>query len=207
VYDRVVEPITAFILAGGKSSRMGQDKAFLQFEGKTLLARALAAAGSVASDVRIVGDPERFGAYGVVVEDVVSGCGPLGGIHAALKCASTDLSLILAVDLPFVSAQYLRYLIEQATLSRATITLARTADGWQPLCAAYRREFLPIAEQALLAGRRKIDELFSHVELRVLQANELALQGMPPELFCNLNTAEDVEQALGNLRRAANPID
>lgn len=199
--------MTAFILAGGKSSRMGRDKAFVEFEGQTLLARALAAARSITTDVRIVGDPARFESHAPVIEDIISGCGPLGGIHAALKSAPTDLSLVLAVDLPFVSVKYLRYLIEQATLSRATVTVARTADGWQPLCAAYRRSFLPVAEEALLAGRRKIDELFSSVELRVLQANELALQGMPSEIFCNLNTAEDVEQAMGNLRRATNPID
>ena len=90
MYDRGVEPafpgdVTAFILAGGKSSRMGVDKAFLEFDGRTLLARALELARSVAVDVHIVGSRKKFAAFAPVVEDVFPGHGPLGDRTALQK--------------------------------------------------------------------------------------------------------------------------
>jgi len=88
--------VTAFILAGGKSTRMGVDKAFAGLDGRTLLARALQLARSVASDVRIVGNKAKFARFGPVVEDMFPNCGPLGGIHAALRASATDLNLVLA---------------------------------------------------------------------------------------------------------------
>ena len=100
VYDRGMEngpapDLTAFILAGGKSTRMGTDKAFVDYDGRTLLLRALDLARSVATDVRIVGSKEKFAAFGPVVEDIFRDCGPLGGIHAALRASPTELNLML----------------------------------------------------------------------------------------------------------------
>ncbi len=106
--------VTVFILAGGKSTRMGTDKAFVPLDGRTLLARALDLARSVSSEVRIVGDKEKFAPFAPVVEDIFPGCGPLGGIHAALRSSQTDLNVVLAVDVPFVSLALLQYLITRA---------------------------------------------------------------------------------------------
>src|SRR5260370_31000989 len=143
--------VTAFILAGGKSTRMGADKAFIELDGRTLLARALELVRSVTPEVRIVGDPGKFAPYAPVVEDVFRGCGPLGGIHAALRASQTELNLILAVDVPFVSPALLQYLTKRARDSAATVTVAQAGGGWQPLCAVYRREFADAAEQSLRA--------------------------------------------------------
>src|SRR5438874_1015531 len=112
--DRTSPEVAAFILAGGKSSRMGADKAFVELDGRTLLARALDLARAVSSDVRIVGDPAKFAPFAPVIADVFRGCGPLGGIHAALRGSRTELNLILAVDLLFVSPALLQYLIKRA---------------------------------------------------------------------------------------------
>lgn len=144
------EPVTGFVLAGGKSTRMGQDKAMLQMDGRTLLERALEVLRQVASEVRILGPRERYAGYGVpVIEDIFPGCGPLGGIHAALSSAQTRLNLIIAVDTPFLSAEFLRFIAECAWSSGATVTTPEIAGYRQPLCSVYSREFLPIAEQAL----------------------------------------------------------
>src|SRR5712675_3270402 len=120
VYDRGVEngpelDVTIFVLAGGKSTRMGSDKAFVQLEGRTLLARSLDLARSVSADVCIVGSREKFAPFAPVVEDIFRDCGPLGGIHAALRVSQGDINLMLAVDMPFVSQQFLEYLIGQAS--------------------------------------------------------------------------------------------
>lgn len=186
--------LTAFMLAGGKSTRMGADKAFVLLDGRTLLARALELARSVTTDVRIVGDPVKFSPFAPVVEDVFRGCGPLGGIHAALRASQTELNLILAVDVPFVSAALLQYLIKQARDSAsATVTVARAGGSWQPLCGVYRREFAPVAEEALRAGHYKIDKLFEATLTQLISEEELEEAGFSPKMFRNLNTREELE--------------
>ena len=115
MYDQRVSDLTAFILAGGHSRRMGRDKAFLELGGRTLLDRVIELANAVAPTVRIVAPQEKFLTIARTIEDVFPDCGPLGGIHAALTCTSTELNLVLAVDLPFVEVDFLRYMIAQAS--------------------------------------------------------------------------------------------
>jgi molybdopterin-guanine dinucleotide biosynthesis protein A len=197
-YDQRVKyalDVTAFILAGGKSSRMGSDKAFLQLRDETLLAHALKLAGAVTEEVKIVGDAMKFSAFGRVVEDVYRNRGPLGGIHAALSTSSTDLNLMLAVDLPFVDADFLRYLLSRARESSAMVTLPRAAGGLQPLCAIYQRAFCEVAEESLRNGRNKIDSLFAKVGTCVIDDDELVRAGFSSEMFRNLNTPDDLEKA------------
>jgi molybdenum cofactor guanylyltransferase len=189
--------VTAFILAGGKSTRMGTEKALVPLDGRTLLARALDLARLVAPDVRIVGDSAKFAAFAPVVEDVFRDCGPLGGIHAALRASSTELNLILAVDVPFVSLAFSQYLIRRALNASAVATVPRAGGGWQPLCAVYRREFADSAEEALRAGRYKIDALFDTVRVQAIEEGELAEAGFSPRIFRNLNTKEELEAARG----------
>ena len=121
-----VADVTAYVLAGGKSLRMGSDKAFALLEGRTLLQRALETVRLVAPECRIVGTREKFAHFGQVVQDVYPDRGPLGGIDAALKDSGTDLNLVLAVDLPYVSSELLLYLVQQAQSSTALVTLPRT---------------------------------------------------------------------------------
>lgn len=196
MYDRrmatALTDVTAFILAGGKSTRMGTDKAFVMLGGRTLLAHMLELAHSAFADVRIVGDTSKFSAFAPVVEDAFPGCGPLGGIHAALRSSQTDMNLILAVDMPFVSAAFLDFLVMRSRESDATVTLARTRDGMQPLCAVYRRAFADSAEKALRAGRYKIDALFEKIQTRVIEGDDLGAAGFSSEHFRNLNTPEDL---------------
>jgi len=193
-----------FVLAGGKSSRMGAttDKAFLDFAGQTLLDRALGVMGAVCSRVTIVGDPAKFAKYNSVVADIFPGCGPLGGIHAALVHSSADLNLMLAVDMPFVASELLAFLFDVAAAednaSHAMVTIPRTSRGLQPLCAIYRREFNAVAEQALRAGKYKIDAAFSGVSARVIEESELAAAGFSERNFFNVNTPQDRLTAEGD---------
>ncbi len=198
VYDRGVgdsaSNLTAFILAGGKSMRMGTDKAFMKYDGRTLLARALDLARSITPKVFIVGSREKFAPFAPVVEDIFHNCGPLGGIHAALTTSSTEFNLMLAVDMPFVSSAFLQYLMSQAQgAPEATVVVPRSSGRRQPLCAIYRREFADAAETALRAGQNRIDRLFDEVRTRVLEQEELEGAGFSSNLFRNLNTPEELE--------------
>jgi molybdopterin-guanine dinucleotide biosynthesis protein A len=186
--------VSAFILAGGKSTRMGSDKAFVMLNGRTLLDRALELAHFVTPDVAIVGDPAKFSPYAPVVEDVFRGCGPLAGIHAALCTSQTDLNLILAVDVPFVPPALLQYLIMRAEKTSAPrATIPRIDGRWQPLCAVYRRQFGDDAEQALRAGCYKIDALFAAPQTQTIEEEELKAFGFFPKMFRNLNTPDELE--------------
>jgi molybdopterin-guanine dinucleotide biosynthesis protein A len=185
-----------FLLAGGKSSRMGADKAFLDFGGQTLLDRALTVMGAVCGKVTIVGDPDKFAQYGSskygsVVADIFPGCGPLAGIHAALVHSPAELNLMLAVDMPFVSRELLAFLLAAAGETDAMVTVPRPSHGLQPLCAIYRRDFCEVAERALRAGKYKIDAAFSSVSVRVIEEDELAAAGFSEQSFFNLNTPQD----------------
>jgi len=154
--EQTQQGVEAFVLAGGKSLRIGQDKAFLPWEGQTLLERALEATQAVASRTRIVGAKAKFEAYGSVVEDVFVDRGPLGAIHAALSATDREFNLVLAVDLPFATAALLAYLIGRAHETPCLATVPRLGGGWEPLCAVYRREFAKVAEPALKRGQNAI---------------------------------------------------
>lgn len=170
---------------------MGANKAFLDFRGQTLLNRGLTVLSQACGNVTIVGDPETFAKLGTVVCDVFAGCGPLAGIHAALLHSSADLNLMLAVDMPFVSQELLKFLLRAAEITDAIVTVPRTTSGLQPLCAVYRRDFVDPAEQALQAGNYKIDATFAHVRMRVVEQVELLAAGFSERSFFNVNTPED----------------
>ena len=176
---------------------MGTNKAFLDFSGQTLLDRALGALRAACGDVTIVGDRATFADYAPVVSDVFPGCGPLGGIHSALANSSAELNLMLAVDMPFVSGDLLKFLLRAAEESDAVVTVPKTSRGLQPLCAVYRVAFLSNAEQALKAGKYKIDSAFSGLRLRVVEETELAAAGFSENCFFNVNTPEDRQAAMG----------
>ena len=170
-----------------------KDKASLKLAGKTLLEIMREKASGISDRVFIVGSKQKFGP--AAIEDVFPNRGPLAGIHAALRNSPAELNLMLAVDLPFIEPAFLRYLASRAEASQAVVTIPRTTAGWQPLCAIYRCSFADAAEQALAAGRNKIDALFSDLPLRVIDEQELEEAGFSADIFANLNTPEDLAQA------------
>jgi molybdopterin-guanine dinucleotide biosynthesis protein A len=190
-----VDSVTGFVLAGGKSSRMGQDKAFMQLGGRTLLAHAFERAQAATGNAWIVGSTQKFAAFGPVVEDLYPGRGPLAGIQAALACTRTELNLITAVDMPFLQLNFLNYLIGQARASKAVVVVPKTGGGWQPLCAVYRKDFTEIAQRSLDAGKNKIDALFAEVQTLVIGQTEMERENFGEEMFRNLNTEQDWQQA------------
>lgn len=174
---------------------MGSDKAFLRLGGRSLLDRALELARSVSPQVKIAGNHAKFALFAPVVEDIYPGQGPLAGIHAALSSSETDLNLVVGIDLPFLNPALLKYLIREADTHGATVTVVWANGHYQTLCAVYRKEFGPVAQTALQNGNNKIDALFRHVSLRVIQEDELASAGFHASIFRNVNTPDDWQEA------------
>jgi molybdenum cofactor guanylyltransferase len=213
--------VTGFVLTGGKSTRMGRDKAVLKLEGRTLLDHAVATLRKITGEVCILGPRQLYARYGLpVIEDIYPGCGPLGGIHAALSHTRTQFNLIIAVDTPFLSPEFLAFMAGRAVQSGAVVTTPEIGGYRQPLCSVYSRDFLPIAESAL--GRAtaqshsdaptpapqspespptsksrdyKIVPLFPRDGTLVITEKEMAQFAFTPEMFENLNTPNDLERA------------
>jgi molybdopterin-guanine dinucleotide biosynthesis protein A len=200
---RETPELAAFILAGGRSVRMGTEKALVSFQGRRLIECMVERAHEVTPNVRIVGSKAKFAEFAPVVEDIFRECGPLGGIHAALRASAAELNLMLAVDMPFVSPELLRYLVERARSSDAIVTVPGYEGRSQPLCAVYRSAFADTAENALENGRYKIDTLFAVARTDVIREDELKSRGFEENMFRNLNTPEELRAAQGQRPFAA----
>ena len=190
-----------FVLAGGKSRRMGQDKALLLFEGRPLGLRAAELVQQVCGDVTIVGDPAQFATWDVpVIRDLYPERGPLGGIHAALYHSDAPFVLVVGCDMPYLSLEFLQFLVGLARESEADAVIPESeAFGYEALCAMYARSCLAPIEQALREDRRKISEVFRALRLRVIPPAEWKPYDPAGRLFRNLNTREEYEQARGEL--------
>ena len=186
-----MENVTAFILAGGRSSRMGSDKALLTLGEQTMLQGALRTVSQVTNTVRISGPKDRYQQFGEVIEDIYEESGPLGGIHAALSATSTDLNLMLSVDMPRMTPEFLKWLLERAGTVQEFIIVPDAAGGPQPLCAVYRRAALESVTQALQQGEYKIGRLFSQVPTRILSEREIVENGFSVTIFQNVNTPDE----------------
>src|ERR1700694_1490005 len=189
--------VTGFVLAGGRSSRMGTNKALLILNGKPLIEHTKSVLESVCGKVFILGQRELYGSFGQCYEDIYPDCGPLSGIHAALTHAQTERSLITAVDTPFITAEFLNHLVEKAVNSSALVTAPCVGGHVQPLCTVFSRGFLPIVEEALRAGKYKVEPLFAKTQSLILGEGELDQFALAADMFENLNTPEDLERARG----------
>lgn len=184
--------VRGFVVAGGRSSRMGKDKAELPYRGGTLLDHALSLVRDVTSDVRILCGPKaRYEDHGVpVVVDAVCGAGPIGGLYSALVSARADEKdrvLWLAVDVPLVPSTLLRRLVDE--LDHAAVAMARTERGVEPLCAAFRvEESLTAVRRSMLDGTLKLTAALDSLGIRMVDADAAALT--------NLNSPEDLARIL-----------
>ncbi len=162
--------LTAAILAGGRARRFGgRDKGALLVEGRSIRERQIAELASITSDILIVGAHPDVPSVAVrIVADRIPGCGPLGGIHTALLESAGDITIVIACDMPYVSAPLVAHL---ATLTAdADVVVPRTDRGYHPLCAAYTRGCLGPVARRLAEGRLKMVDLFNDVRVRVVTA-------------------------------------
>jgi len=178
---------------------MGSDKALLPIGRANLLRITLDRARSVVPAPVIVGSRERYSDYGEVIEDIFPGCGPLGGIHAALETTRTDVSLIMSVDTPLMTAEFMRWLLTLAAAGNE-LAIVPEADGrLQPLCAAYRRAALGEVDAALRRGEFKVDRVFARLPTRFIPDSEWLAAGFAAEIFRNVNTPEEYHAMCGML--------
>jgi molybdenum cofactor guanylyltransferase len=149
-----------FVLTGGRSSRMGRDKALLPVDRSTLVEQVAARVRAAAGSVTLIGAPERYTGLGLpVAADLIEGCGPLGGVYTALKISSAAWNLIVACDMPAVSMGFLAQLLEGAQEADADCFAPKTASGLHPLCAVYHCRALAAVEYAINHKSFKMHDL------------------------------------------------
>jgi molybdenum cofactor guanylyltransferase len=177
--------LTAAILAGGRASRFGgRDKSRLVVDGRTIFDRQASELSKIAGELLLVGGAPREGIRSV--PDRMPGCGPLGGLDAALTAAAGEPTIVVACDMPYISAPFLAHLA--ALAGDADAVVPRTERGYHPLCAAYTHAALEPIARRLAAGRLAMIDLLTEVRLRVVAGDELAAFGDPHRLLANVNT-------------------
>jgi len=192
--------VNGFVLAGGRSTRMGQDKALLPYAGRPLVEHAVQLLRAVGLEPHILGNRHDLSTCAPVMEDLHPACGPLGGIEAALTSSNSDWNVFVPVDLPLLPPTFLRYLIERSTITGAAATIPTVAGRPNPLCAVYHRSLLAAVSRVIAAGNNKVIDVVaadSAADLFSVEAVAATREDWPvtPPLhlwFQNLNTREDM---------------
>jgi molybdopterin-guanine dinucleotide biosynthesis protein A len=190
-----VGPISAVILAGGRSTRLGQNKALLKVNSQPLIERIMDRLAQVSDEIIIVtNDVERYEHLeATIVADVYPGKAALGGIHSGLQAASHSHSLVVGCDMPFLNVPLLRYM--QRLAPGHDVVIPRVAQYVEALHAIYAKSCLPHIERQLEAGDLQITGLFSAV--RVAYVDQEEIEAFDPDhlSFFNINSQADLEKA------------
>jgi molybdenum cofactor guanylyltransferase len=217
-------PISGYVLAGGRSSRMGTDKSLLPLAGKPLIQHAVTKLRRVCAEVHILSANPALAAYAPLVSDIHPGCGPIGGIEAALAHSPHEWNLILPVDVPFLPTALLESWIAAVTAPDQTTRVAMfSVDGrTQPAVCLLHKQIAPSVVAAVALGEFKLlpvleasaevlalqldqplDQLISihpiGVDPNVVSGITPGLVASQPLWFANLNAPEDVAHAEAHL--------
>jgi len=191
--------ISCVILGGGRSLRLGRDKAQERVNGKSLLERVVSTLIAFKSDIIIVISKEQtlseFEDHPElrVATDIYPGKGPLGGIYTALRMSNSFYNLVVACDMPFLNQDLLHYMISLAEDS--DLVVPRLGSMVEPLHAVYSQNCLAPLEHMLKHGKLMVTELFSLVKVRYVEAEEINRFDPHHLSFFNINTRANLEKA------------
>lgn len=178
--------IGVIVLAGGKSSRMGQDKGFYPLGDKPMIAHVLDTAKKITDAILIVANDDRYNQFGFpVIADEYREKGPLAGLYTGIKNSTFEYNLVLTCDVPYLHEGVLEFLIDSST--GYDITLAESEGRQHPLIAVYRKSCLPVIEKNLDENNLKITALFDHLKVRMVDMVDFL-----PENFRNINSPGDL---------------
>jgi len=185
-----IPEISGFVLAGGKSSRMGTDKALMEIDNEPLLGRMIRLMEPFCHSVAISGfkaDYLRFNKE--IVPDLTSGIGPVSGIYSVLKFSNSDWNLVVSVDTPFLNNDFFELLISD--LGDFDCIIPQHNSGVEPLAGLYNKHILPEIDAMIKNGDYKLMNLLAKLNIRYLDCNPLIQKHL--RLFMNLNRMEDFE--------------
>jgi molybdopterin-guanine dinucleotide biosynthesis protein A len=189
---------TLIILAGGKSRRMGQDKAFIRFQGEVLIRRIMDRLAGLAEEVIVIAPrPQAHLPEDIkTIPDLIPARGPLGGLYTALSAASHPIVVVVACDMPFVNPKLLTYQRDILISQDMDIVVPSSEKGLEPLHAVYRRDScLPPVHSTLEAGEGQLVSWFQSVKVRILAPKECKAFDHLGLTFLNVNTPKELKEA------------
>ncbi|OPY08394.1 MAG: putative molybdenum cofactor guanylyltransferase [Syntrophus sp. PtaB.Bin001] len=193
--------MTGIILAGGKNSRIGKNKAFLEIAGERLIDQTIRIFRQLFPEVILVtNEPHLYLNQDVtLVTDIYKEKGPLGGLYAGLFYASFEKAFLSACDMPYLNIEFIRYMMERA--EGYDIVIPETSEGYFPVHAVYSRRCLPSIKGLLIKNRLKMTGCFKGA--RVLFIPESVIKSYDPEekMLLNINTDQDLQQVLAIQRK------
>src|SRR5580700_1645939 len=199
------ENVAGFVLAGGKSSRMGRDKALLEIDGVTLIVRAVNLVQSVLDEPTVIASKAGYESLGLrIVANDFPGYGPLAGIATALHISEKPWNLVIACDLPYLTKPWLEYLIERALKSEADAVVPMNVRGPEPLCAMYHRNAQVRIRTAVQGGMRKVTDSFANLSVEHVEPDEWKAFASDGVLFKNVNSPADYREATARLSKQKN---
>ncbi len=199
--DSRMRNLRGYVLAGGGSTRFGQDKALAEFDGRPMLLRMQGLIRSVLDDVTVIAAPRKYSDIGVEsLADRWPGEGPLGGIITALVLSeeasdAREWNLVIGCDMPFVSREWLVYMVERAVSSTAEVLAPRSMSGLEPLCACWRTSARPKLQGAFEEGVRKVTDAMKRLDMEVPDEADWKRFDSAGRLFWNMNTRADYDEA------------
>jgi len=191
-----ISHIDAYILAGGKSSRMGTDKGLILFRGKPLIERVIEQLYPLFKSIYIVSNNHDYDRFGLqVIEDTIKEIGPAGGIHASLGNTQSDKIFIVSCDMPFITTNAIQFIIRHSAGSQ--IALPVYHEQIQPLFGVYSKNCLPNWKRLIQQKIIKLQEMVTHFQLSKINIeNETQFNEV---LFMNINDENDLIKALQQL--------
>jgi molybdopterin-guanine dinucleotide biosynthesis protein A len=223
--------VSAIILAGGSSSRLGQNKALIEIAGQPLIERVVKRLRSLVTEILVVTNtPDQLAFLGLLmIRDIYRGIGTLGGLHAGLSAIRTEYGLVVGCDMPFLNPDLLRYMISllKRTCSHGAgaprpydIVMPRIAPAngfavpesaaptgayYEPLHAIYARRCLPFIEQSILSGRRRMLSFIPQVNVCYVEQETISRFDPHHLSFFNVNSADDLARMKALLEGASHP--
>jgi molybdopterin-guanine dinucleotide biosynthesis protein A len=187
--------VTAIVLAGGKSSRLGRDKALEKIGGVYLIKRVIDSLSQLGDDIIVVtAAPNQLSDLNVEkVIDTYPRTGAKVGLCTGLNASLSFYSLVVACDMPFLNIDLLRYLLDSASGFDAVIP--RIGDNIEPLHAVYSKNCIPILEEQISKGKLKISDLFSEIKVRYVEAEEIERYDPQHLSLFNINSEADLKRA------------
>lgn len=188
--------VNGFVTAGGSSSRMGRDKAWLELGGSTMIERIIVELKKVTPTVAVIASSREYARLGVpVYADTNIGVGPLEAIRTALANAHAERVILVGCDLPFVTAALFSSFLDRAEGYGAVIPLG--PDGkLEPLCGVYATNTIDYVTDLIRTGQRKVSCLFDLVPTRIVGFDEIKHLPGSDRFFYNVNTPGDYARAV-----------
>jgi molybdopterin-guanine dinucleotide biosynthesis protein A len=188
--------VMGFVTAGGRSSRMGQDKAWLELGGRPMLTRVMDSLRPVVTELAVIANGDEYRRLGVpVVADLNKGIGPIEAVRTALAASRYDRVILAGCDLPFVTSELFRYLLSRTAAHQSVVPLGPD-NRPEPLCAIYSRSSLLDVERMIEAGQFKISLLYALVDTLFVPFEDLSGLEGADLFFENINTPEQYNRAL-----------